>query len=295
MFLTIFTPAYNRKDKLGRLYQSLSNQTAKNFEWILIDDGSSDGTMEYIRQIAADESSFPVIFKRQNNQGKHAAINHALQLATGEAFFIVDSDDYLPKNAVEIITHRWDTLSCGNSLIGISCLKAKADGGLIGKSYKRSGYLDATNLQRRKYGMKGDRAEVYCTSVLQENPFPIFPGETFLSEAVIWNKLAFQGRKLRFFNDVICICEYLAEGLSHQVDHLFVKNWQGYCYYVNQEYVYRQSRARKLSVLYAACYLAQEKKSLSVKELRKHLPDVPMVWLKFVSHTMWLYKKLLHK
>ena len=93
VFCTVFTPAYNRKELLYRLYESLVEQTSKDFEWVIIDDGSTDGTDDMIASIKED--SFSIIYKKVENGGKHRAINRGLDIAEGEVFAIVDSDDYL--------------------------------------------------------------------------------------------------------------------------------------------------------------------------------------------------------
>ena len=101
MPLTIFTPTYQRAARLPRLYASLQAQTVKSFEWIVIDDGGMDETPELVRAWAASETAFPIRFQKIAHGGKHRAINHAVEMAEGEAFFIVDSDDALYPDAVE--------------------------------------------------------------------------------------------------------------------------------------------------------------------------------------------------
>ncbi len=98
MLLTIFTPTFNRKRLLGRLYKSLLNQTDTDFEWILVDDGSTDGTCEWI--VSLPQTPYKFKYIRTSNCGKHIAINRGVAEASGKWFFIVDSDDYLIPEAV---------------------------------------------------------------------------------------------------------------------------------------------------------------------------------------------------
>ena len=98
--VTVFTPVYNRKNLIGNLYQSLLSQTYKNFEWIIVDDGSTDDIDEIIKSYQ-NEDRILIRFIKQENGGKHRAINNGVLHAKGELFYIVDSDDYLTKDSIE--------------------------------------------------------------------------------------------------------------------------------------------------------------------------------------------------
>lgn len=105
MLITIFTPTYNRAELLPRLHKSLQEQTNKNFEWIVVDDGSTDNTKEVIENIILQqENDFPIRYFYKENGGKHTAINRGVREANGDLFFIVDSDDILTFNSVELIS-----------------------------------------------------------------------------------------------------------------------------------------------------------------------------------------------
>ena len=91
--ITVFTPAYNRAHTLEKLYRSLQRQTFHNFEWLIVDDGSTDGTAKLVNNWQAEENPFPVRYVWQENGGKCRAINYGLELAAGELFFTVDADD----------------------------------------------------------------------------------------------------------------------------------------------------------------------------------------------------------
>ena len=103
--ITVFTPTYNRAYIIENLYKSLQRQTFKDFEWLVIDDGSTDNTEELFASWT-NEISFPVRYIKQQNGGKHRAINRGVKEANGELFFIVDCDDYLREDAVETILEQ---------------------------------------------------------------------------------------------------------------------------------------------------------------------------------------------
>lgn len=211
--ITIFTPTYNRKDLIERLYQSLLQQTQKNFEWLVVDDGSTDNTEKFFSNLLTKQQPFPIRYIKQENGGKHRAINNGVRNASGELFFIVDSDDYLTENAIEKINQWTTTLDNSHKWAGISGLKGFSKDSVVGQHSKVS-YIDAKNNERRKYNLLGDKAEIYFTEVLEKYPFPEISGENFISEEIVWNAIARDGYYLRWFNEIIYICSYLESGLT---------------------------------------------------------------------------------
>lgn len=234
--ITIFTPIYNRADVLEKLYQSLLRQSDYDFEWLIIDDGSTDSVKKVVQHwIVSEEARFPIRFYQQENAGKHRAVNRGTQLAQGKAFFIVDSDDYLTDDAVEMVEKWWKDVADDDNYAGVAGLKGDRNGDVIGSIPLFDLYVDATNLERAKYGLLGDKAEVYKTSVLRKNPFPEFEGENFLTEAVVWDRIAYNHLKIRWFNRVIYLCEYRSDGLTRQGWQIFVNNPIGWGLYIQQK------------------------------------------------------------
>lgn len=212
-YITIFTPTYNRRNLIDNLYQSLLLQTEKNFEWLVVDDGSTDDTKEYFSELLSKPLPFPIRYIKQENGGKHRAINRGVQNAVGDFFFIVDSDDYLTENAIEKI-HQWiATLDDSYKWAGVSGLKGYSTNKVVGQRASTN-FIDAKNNERRKYNLLGDKAEIYFTDVLKKYPFPEIPGENFISEEIVWNAIARDGYYLRWFNEIIYICSYLEGGLT---------------------------------------------------------------------------------
>lgn len=212
---TVFTPTYNRGYIIHNLYESLKRQTNKNFEWIVIDDGSTDNTESLFRQWALQDNGFEIIYCKVENGGKHRAINKAVDMASGESFFIVDSDDYLVDEAMERAAGWFETVREDDSFAGISGLRGFDENQPIGGWGNFSSYyVDITNLERKKYGLSRDKAEVYKTSILRQYRFPEYEGENFVTEGVVWNAIARDGYKLRWYKEIIYICQYLDDGLT---------------------------------------------------------------------------------
>lgn len=231
--ITILTTTYNRAQLLDRLYQSLVRQTDYDFEWVVIDDGSTDDTAQVVENCINKTNQFKIQYFKQPNGGKHRAINRGVELAKGQYCLIVDSDDYLDDQAVAKIK-EWITSITGlEKIAGVAGLKAGFDQVIVGQA-PNGEYVDCTNLERQKYHLMGDKAEVYKTEILRQYPFPEFEGEKFLSEAVVWNQIAEAGYRLRWFNQVIYHCEYLADGLSKTINQRHKASPRGFALYIKQ-------------------------------------------------------------
>jgi glycosyltransferase involved in cell wall biosynthesis len=231
--VTVFTPTYNRAYRLEKLYDSLRKQTSKSFEWIVINDGSTDNTNELFEKWLSEENDFTIIYKEVPNGGKHRAINKAVQMAASNAFFVVDSDDYLLPEAIEKVEGWFATVNDDDTFAGVSGLRGESIDSPIGGFGNFEGeYVDCTNLERHLYNLLDDKAEVYKTEVLKKYPFPEFEGENFVPESLIWDSIARDGYKIRWFNDIIYICEYLQDGLTASADRKFIDNPKGFLSYL---------------------------------------------------------------
>ena len=258
MKVSICTPTYNRAHCLDRLYNSLVNQTSKDFEWIIIDDGSNDKTKEKVEYFI-NQKKIVVKYFYKNNGGKHTAIKEALNYATGEYFFIVDSDDFLKCCAVAAIIEKFNGIS--TNFAGIAFMKEFENGNLVGTTFKGD-YLDATSLERSKFKIHGDKAEVFFTQILKKYPFPAFDNEKFLTEAIIWNRIANDGYKIRWFNESIYVCQYQNDGLSMSVNYL--NSFDGYTLFIKELLSYKTTCWID-KVKYTGVY-ANNAKKLNIKD-----------------------------
>lgn len=267
MLLTVFTPTYNREEKIKDLYNSLLNQSCFNFEWVVVDDGSADRTDLLVKKWIDSTDKFKISYYKQENHGKHSAINKGVELAKGDAFLIVDSDDMLYPTAVEMIHKIISSIEGMENFCGCVGLKIHTNGDVIGQK-ACSEIVDCTSLQRKKYGIVGDKAEVFYTKILKEYPFPVFDGENFLTEKVVWYRIANDGYKLRWVNEPFIICEYLQEGLTSN-PLKFQNNFLGLCETAKEMRRYKcLGIMDRYSALVNACILYR-KKGYSTKEFSK--------------------------
>lgn len=227
---TVFTPTYNRAHLLGRAYESLRAQTFRDFEWIIVDDGSQDCTAELVRQWQS-QAEFRIEYLWQPNSGKHVATNRGVQNARGELFVTLDSDDWLVSNALERIHHHWQSipLSERGQYSGICGLCAYSDGRIVGTRFPCE-VVDANMVTiYTRYRTRGDKFYVVRADVLRRFPFPEDLGR-FVTEALVWNRIA---RKYitRFVNEVFAYKEYQPDGLSAQSVRLRAQSHRAACTY----------------------------------------------------------------
>jgi len=220
--ITVFTPTFNRGYLMNKLFHSLNSQTNKHFEWLIVDDGSIDQTGELVETFK-ELADFEIRYFYQQNGGKHRAINHGLDLARGELFFIVDSDDSLTDDAIEKIFNNYSGIAFDNSFAGIVFNRGFSKKRIVGETFEGT-YIDCDNLHRGKHNILGDKAEVYRTDILKSIKFPEIDGENFMSEVVLWNEVARRGYKLRWFNDIIYFCDYLEDGLTKNSEKILFNN-----------------------------------------------------------------------
>lgn len=212
--VTILTTTYNREKKLNDLFLSLQQQTNMDFEWFIVDDGSTDNTKECIRYFM-EKAKFPIRYIKKENGGKHTALNIGLKNIFTPLTFIVDSDDKLEPRAVELISYYYKKYleQIDKEAIGaFSYLKGNGENKPLVKAPKDE--MIGSYVQIRIRGNRpGDMAEVFLTEVLKKFPFPEFVDEKFLSEDVVWIQIGLQ-YKYVFVNKIIYQCEYLTGGLT---------------------------------------------------------------------------------
>lgn len=232
--ISIITATYNRASTLPELKASIEAQTYKDFEWIVVDDGSTDATQALLQKWLK-EGCLELIVFRQRNGGKHRALNRAIANARGRWVYIVDSDDRLPPLALEIISSNARLVQNADNVAGLIGLKADFDGNIVGERLpEKVQYADALSLTYR-YGIRGDKAEVFKTAILKRFPFPEIEGENFLTEATVWYRIARAGYTLRIVNEVLYEACYRADGLSARSLQLKVQNIRGTLMFYREE------------------------------------------------------------
>lgn len=214
--ITILTPTFNRVHLLPRLFESLTHQTDFNFEWLVIDDGSTDGTSDLFAGKTFLSAPFPIRYYRQENGGKHCALNAGVKQANGSFIFIADSDDWLLPQSVAIVGQHTSAIADDNTFAGVAGLDVFDDERIVGTGLPQD-IIDCNAMDiRYRYHVDGDLKEVFKTTVLQEFPFPEIQDEKFCPEQLVWFRIA-QKYKLRYFNTPIYVAEYQPNGITASI------------------------------------------------------------------------------
>lgn len=212
---TVFTATHDRAHLLHRVFEGLERQTDQDFEWLVVDDGSTDGTEDVVRDWAT-RAGFPVRYIRQPHSGKHVAFNRGVREARGRLFLSWDSDDGAVPEALERFRAHWDAIPEDRRVgfSAVSALRRNDDGTPIGDPFPED-VLDSDSLDLYfRHRVRGDKWGFHRTEVLREHPFPEPPGFSFVAEAIVWFAIARRYRT-RFVNESLGINFAAAPGEPH--------------------------------------------------------------------------------
>lgn len=232
---TVFTPAYNRAHTIGRVFESLKAQTFRDFEWLIVDDGSDDGTGDLVGSWISD-AGFPIRYIRKANGGKHTALNTGIDKARGELFLTLDSDDACVPEALERFAFHWNEIEPGEreNYSAVTALCMRPDGTLEGKEFPASPFISNTFEVHNRYHISGEKWGFQRTDVLRRCRFPEFPGERFLPEGVVWNRIARAGYLTRYINERLRIYYPEQDGLTASVLKIRMNSPLGTSLYYNE-------------------------------------------------------------
>lgn len=232
--ITVFTPTYNRQNELKKLYQSLLKQNFSDFEWLIVDDGSSDNTKDYINKVII-ENLIKINYVYKKNGGKQSAYNLGLKKAKGNIFLCIDSDDILAEGALKKISIDFENISddcAGYAYVqGYISDKKKVIGSKFPNSIKEAYYYDIYG----KMKVTGDKLIVLKSTIAKEYPFPMIEGEKFVPEALVFNRIA-KKYKLVLSNEIMAYKEYLNDGYSSNYFNLVKRNPNGNALYFKEKY-----------------------------------------------------------
>lgn len=267
--LTIFTPAYNRAHTLPRTYASLLSQKNRNFVWLIVDDGSTDGTGDLVREWMNAENGFEIKYIRKENGGMHTAHNVAYENIDTELNVCIDSDDLLADNAADIIISEWNRVK-NTGVAGIIGLDADLDGNIIGTPFP-DGVTETTLSGFYANGGRGDKKLVYRTDIIKSvPPYPVFEGEKYVALAYKY-LLVDQQYKMAAINKVLCNVEYQPDGSSNTMWRQYLANPKGFAFWRKACMTYPTSRKRLLVDCVHYCsssILAKDRKFVTSSQRR---------------------------
>lgn len=227
--LTVFTPSFNRAYCLDQLYKSLVQQTCKDFCWLIIDDGSTDNTKELVKTWIDDEKIL-IQYHYQENQGMHGGHNTAYSLIKTPLNVCIDSDDFMPPNAVELILNKWDQIRDNPKYAGIVGLDSDKEGNILGTKIPEELKEITLYSLYHKYKVKGDKKLIYKTEIIKKYPqYPLFEGERFVPLGYLY-QLIDQDYQLYPTNDIYCIVEYMPDGSSLNMYKQYRRHPKGFAF-----------------------------------------------------------------
>lgn len=236
---SVFTPTYNREKTLPAVFESLKKQTYKSFEWIIIDDGSTDNTEELVRKFIED-AQFSITYYKQENSGKHIAQNVALDLANGELFVPLDSDDTITEDALSEFWNAWNTLPEEDRInySGVSCHCKDQNGNRIGSSWPQDNLISNDLEITFKYRVTGEKWGMIRVDVMREFKNANVKGH-FLDESTVWFRIAQKYQKL-YIDKCLRIYEIGQDSVQKRTKESELKNADSKLFanllYVNEFY-----------------------------------------------------------
>ena len=290
MKFTIFTPTFNRKELLEKLYKSLQKQTYKDFEWLIIDDGSDDGTKEKAEEFLS-EKKLDIKYYFKENGGKQRAYNFATDKANGELFICLDSDDEYVENGLETILKYWKKYEKNSDIAGMGYLSTYPNREIIGSSFPEKEMISTQFEIYNKYGVKGDKGLMFRTEIIKKYKFPVFEDEKFITEAVVYNRIC-EKYKMVYVNEKIEIKEYQEDGLTAKYNNLLLRNPKGQALYHNEINSQKLTFKQKIlnnAVYYKFCKVAGYKFGKIFKENKNKLF---LIFAIPVGEFMWKKVKL---
>lgn len=214
MFLTVFTPTYNRKKTLKRTYESLQRQTCMDFVWMIVDDGSTDGTSDLVEEWKQEPNPFDILYIYKENGGLHTTYNTAIANMDSELAVCIDSDDYMPADAVMLIKEKWEK-DGDDRYGGIIGLDYDTKGKLIGGMLPEQKAINLIDIFTGKSGVKkGDKKNVVRVDLYKSvAPMKVFPGEKNFNPHYMHLEIS---KKFDFLvlNKELCTVDYQPDGMS---------------------------------------------------------------------------------
>ena len=228
--LSIITPVFNRENLLQNCYQSLLAQASNDFEWIIVDDGSTDDTLAVAESFSA---SFEITVVTKPNGGKHTALNASHPYINGDFVLILDSDDTLIPSAVADVIEGWKKYKDQKEIGLITFLRGTDENHPLCKAYDKDEGKPVDIIRyHRECLISSDACEVIRTDLFKKYPFPEFEGEKFVAEGALWTRVSFTHQCI-YINKVIYICVYLEGGLTKSGKPMRIHNPNGGMYVAN--------------------------------------------------------------
>lgn len=225
--ITVFTPAYNRAHTLPRTYKSLCEQSSKDFIWMIIDDGSTDGTAQLVKEWQAADNGFVIEYYYKENGGMHTAHNVAYEHIKTELNICIDSDDAMPPSAIEDIVSFWKKHG-SDKVAGIIALDSDFNGNIIGSGLPEDVKQASTDEIYTLYHCRGDKKFIYRTDIINSvPPYPVFKGERIVPLGYKYMIIS-DNYKMLLLNKTVCLVDYQEDGSTNTIYKQYLESPRGF-------------------------------------------------------------------
>lgn len=205
--ITIITPTFNRAKTLPKVFESLLNQSFKDFLWIILDDGSTDNTVKVVENFQLLNPFFEIIYKKDKNRHKFLTVLEGVKMVKTPYFMVVDSDDIYPENSLEILISEVEKIENQDDYISVMGLSADENGKIVGDKYPNEGFDGSIFEMRYKYKVRGDKFGIFITKTYQREisgkDFSQYEDKGYIPQSVIFNEYDARGIKTRFVNKIV--------------------------------------------------------------------------------------------
>lgn len=254
LLVTVITPTYNRAHTLRGCYDSLLRQTNQQFEWVIVDDGSTDNTSTLVADLQA-EARLTMQYQQKANGGKHTAVNMAMDMGHGELMLILDSDDQLTPDAIETIIQHWTRYRSSRNIVGMCFLKGYQDGSCIGNEFPTNPFISTYVEVRRNLNIRGDKLDTYRLDAMRNLHYPVVPNERFMNSDILYQKLSDDYQTVHI-NKILYLADYLPDGLTKAGRKHRIRNPRGMM--MDSEVMFglkKQQLTLKYKIKYAMLYV----------------------------------------
>ncbi|GIW60947.1 MAG: glycosyl transferase [Patescibacteria group bacterium] len=301
LVFTIFTPTFNRAHVLPRAYESLKRQTFKQFEWLIVDDGSTDDTKTVVKRWI-EEDQIPIRYIQQVHGHKKKAHNRAVKEARGQFLLVLDSDDELLPNSLEVFYRAWMDIpeTLRQKFYGVCGLCVDSHGRVVGDRFPEDTVYSNSLEMFYRFKVGGEKFGFGRVDILRNYPFPE-DVNGYVPENVVWHRIA-ERYQTCFINQVVRVYHHDVESITRPRDRLqnIRRHAEGHALLARETldhelsyFRYRPFWFLKMAANYTRFHLHLRRINYNKKyELRKRLSFIlviimyPIGWLLYVLDSL---------
>nr|WP_321226063.1 glycosyltransferase family 2 protein [uncultured Psychroserpens sp.] len=293
---SVFTPVYNAEKTIKRVHDSLVGQSFKDFEWIIINDGSNDDSHNTILNIKENSPLTINYVNNKKNKHKMACFFQAIELANGDFFLTFDADDECVPNALEVFNNEYESISNidKSKIAAVTGLCKDQHGNLIGDKFPSNPYISNPFHISAIDSIQGEKWGFTKTNILKSISYnDCFINNGFMLEGIIWNLIAKEGYKTKYINTVLRIYHIDTAGsISSSSEDKTALG--AIIYYISNFNWFLKSYAFKSPIYFLKqLYFLTSKSKYLDFNLKNYTTSIDSYFIKFLFVLLWPIRKYL--